>query len=173
MLKIKYPLDITYQDYPDNYSIAVLVYFYGCIHNCFNCHNPELQNFNNGKRINVFKLLKYIYQTCKLNRTNKIVLSGGDPLNYRNIDTIKFVLNQLEKNNYEVCIYTGYSKDYIIANNIKGFKYVKCGKYDECLFQLSEKTDDYLKFASSNQELYDNNLNLISRNGIFYFDKEI
>ena len=164
-------INTTFSDYPDNDSLSVIVYFNGCIHNCINCQNKELQIYKNESIYNI-SFIKTLRKTCYENKTNKIIFSGGDPL-YPIIELhdekIKYLLNFLYGLNYEICIYTGYNIDTIKENNIFGFKYIKCGKYNYQKKQLSEKTDDYIQFASSNQKLYDSNYNLVSRDGRYNF----
>ena len=161
-------LQTTWLDYPDNYSLAVIFYTYGCIHKCKNCHNLALQTpvLAYSK-----ELLKEILMYCKRNNTNKLVLSGGDCLlKGANLDLTNSIIDQY-KNQLDICIYTGYDIDYVKANVHQGFKFVKCGKYEENLKIESEKTDDFLQLASTNQELYDANYKLLSTNGRYYFSQ--
>lgn len=177
MINIKdIPITTTWVDYPDNISLAILVYFYGCNNNCSNCHNPFFRGYENKYNIakfhvkNVYQYLKEISISYK---TNKLVFSGGDPLFTKNIKFItKFLNLNSQYNIFDICIYTGHSIDYVRNYNITGFQYLKCGAYKEELKQVSEKTNEYIRFASENQELYDCNYTLLSNNGIFYFKGE-
>lgn len=160
----------SFLDYPDNESLAVIIYILGCRHFCKGCQNPELQNFNLKSKIfeevtlNEFKKKVAVFSGKA--KTNKIVLSGGDPFYFRNLN---FVSEFLNSTNYDVCIYTGHSIDYVKALNISHFKFLKCGKYNLNLKQVPEKTDSYIQFASKNQKLYDSNFKLLSKNGRYYF----
>jgi len=162
----------TWSDYPDNESLAVIIYINGCTHFCKDCQNKEFQVFD--EKRDIFSLEDYIKlkKTCYYNNTNKIVLSGGDPL-YTIIEKkdhkVQDKINYLFEMNYDICIYTGYDIGQVKENNVRNFKYIKCGKYMPELKQLSEKTDEYLQFSSSNQKLYDSNFNLLSNNGRYYF----
>lgn len=161
----------TWQDYPDNESNAIAIYFYNCDHNCKDCHNPEFQKENiNSKIITIEELIDTIYAfSSKILFTNKIVLSGGDPLHPKNIMFVKELCNKLIFD-FQICIYTGYNVTYAIKNELKAFTFLKCGKYKQELKQESKKTDKYISFASTNQELYNNAYKKISTNGIYLFE---
>lgn len=159
-------LQTTWLDYPDNVSIAVIFYTYGCIHKCENCQNPSLQTpvtaYPEG-------IIDEILEYCKRNNTNKLVLSGGDCLlKGANLDLTNSIIDQY-KDQLDICIYTGYDIDYVKANVHPGFKFVKCGKYDENLKVEPKKNDNYVQLASTNQKLYDTNYKLLSSNGRYYF----
>ena len=161
---------VSFLDYPDNENLAVIIFVLGCDHNCEHCHNPELKNFNYLNRSVVELTLDDFKKELKIfaekYRTNKIVLTGGDPLHP---DNITFIKKFLDSSDYEVCIYTGYSVDYARNSGLSNFKFLKCGKYDLSVKQLSKKTDDYIQFSSKNQKLYDMNFKLLSRDGKYYF----
>lgn len=161
-------LQTTWLDYPDNVSLAVIFYTYGCIHKCKNCQNPSLQTpVESYPRGIIDEILMY----CKRNNTNKLVLSGGDCLlKGANLNLTNAVIDKYG-NELDICIYTGYDIDYVKANVHKGFKFVKCGKYNENMKTEPNKTDNYVQLASTNQELYDSNCWLLSSNGRYYFNK--
>jgi organic radical activating enzyme len=172
-MKIIYPLDTTWTDYPDNYSQSIIVYTIGCIHGCIGCQNPDLQSVDystNTVCVDDSKQLATILEKeSKKHKTNKVVFSGGDPLFDSNINTLR---EFLDKNTvFDICIYTGYDISYVKKNGIENFEFVICNKYNHKLKQQSCKTDKYISFASTNQKLYSKNYSLLSKNGIYYFDK--
>jgi len=169
--KINYPLSYTFIDYPDNESMAIILYFYGCDNGCFNCQNENKLNNLDFKEVGIENIIKDIYILSTKLKTNKIVFSGGDCLYKNNIRFTKELLDKL-KFDYDICIYTGYNTMYIKQNNIKGFKFIKIGKYVDNLKQDSFKTDDFIQFASKNQNLYDSDLKLLSNNGIYFFNQK-
>jgi anaerobic ribonucleoside-triphosphate reductase activating protein len=165
-------ISITFSDYPDNESLATIIYFDGCIHNCINCQNKELQIYKNKESISTTLIIDDLRKACYDNKTNKIVFSGGDPLYSLielNDERIRYILYSLYELKYEICIYTGYDIDTVKRNNLIGFKYIKCGRYNYQKKQASEKTDGYIQFASNNQELYDSDYHLLSKNGLYNF----
>lgn len=176
-MRIYYPFTHSFLDYPSPEGSCISLYMTGCEHNCLGCSNPDFQNyyymnddiksFSGENQISY--LIDDIMYYSKKYRTNKICLMGGDPLFRKNIKETQYLINEL-KDTYDFCIYTGYSIDYVKQNKIiEGFKYIKCNTYKEELKVMSEKTDEYIQFASTNQELYDSELNLLSVDGRFYF----
>lgn len=158
-------------DYPDNESLCLCVVMMGCVHNCKGCQNPLFQNSNyaNGTRtVSVKDLCLELKELCRRNETNKICLSGGDPLSPFNISFTKELLKELKE--YDVCIYTGYDIDYVMKNDVRGFKFIKCGKFDLSQKRDSEKDDEKIIFASPNQSLYNSEYKLLSKSGIYYFN---
>ena len=171
MTKILNELIATFLDYPDNSSIAICVVMMGCDNKCRGCQNPLFRNseYEKGTReISKEDLVSEIILQCNKNRTNKVVLSGGDPLFPGNLDTTKYILEKLGKN-YDICIYTGHDVNYAKFYKIKGFKFLKTGYYDQQNSRISKKDDYEIVFASPNQQLYDENYNLLSKDGIYKF----
>lgn len=155
----------TFLEYPDNYSIAVIVYFCGCDRDCVGCHNTDLQSYKELPKTTIQDIIEY---ATRLN-TNKIVLCGGDPLYYKNLPLTKEILKTLGKN-YDICIYTGAELEDVKSLNLSGFKFIKCGFFDPKQFVGSTKTDEFMRFATKNQTLYDKDFNLLSENGVYYYD---
>lgn len=173
---IKYPISYTWIDYPDDDSLAIIIYTMGCTNNCDGCHNPEFRDplYKDGAPFvsyieGIDSIHLKIRKMCYLLSTNKVVLSGGDPLSTYNIEETKSILSR--NTDLDFCIYTSMGIENVISNNVKGFKFIKCGGFNKELIQPSEKTNDYIQFASSNQELYDNDFNLLSTSGRYYFNK--
>lgn len=169
---LKNSLIYTFLDYPDNFSLAVTVIIPGCNHYCVGCHSKELWGYNSTDiiEISVADLFNLIKESTKITRTfsiSHIVLLGGDPLYDENLKEVNELLKYLEF--YDVCIYTGYSVAEA-RKRIKGkFKYLKCNKFDINSQVISEKTMEYIQFASTNQELYNEKYELLSENGRFNF----
>lgn len=162
-------LEETYLDYPSPEGNAVIVYFTGCEHHCPGCHSPLLQKIVKYSETNE-EILDKIKTYCKRADTNKLVFLGGDPLySETNINLTKYLVNNLA-NNYDICIFTGYDINYVKNLSIQGVKYYKCGKFDQTKLRQSKKTDDEYILASPNQNFYDGNYNLLSKDGILTFN---
>lgn len=175
MTKILNDMIASFLDYPDNESLAVCVVMIGCDNNCPGCQNPLLRNpeYSNGTReITKEDLVSEIILQCNRNMTNKVVLSGGDPLFPGNIETTKYILEKLGKT-HDICVYSGHDVNYAKLNGIKGFKFLKVGYYDQQNSRISRKDDYEIVFASPNQELYDENYNLVSKDGIYEFKLKV
>lgn len=155
---------ISFIDFPDNEHWCVIVYFSGCSHMCHDCQNIELQSYGIGKKYSVNDFYIYLNNECIKNHTRNVVFSGGDPLYLKNIDFIKEFLSKYS-NEFNICIYTGFDIEYVKKNNIKGFKFIKCGTFDKNNKQLSGNFETYFQLASPNQNFYDDNYNQLSKDG--------
>ena len=151
----------TFLDFPNSEDIAVILFTYGCSHNCMGCQSPSLQDPFGGEVFSKEDLLNLILDRCKGNATNKVVFSGGDPL-YHTTDTnqmmdILWIVDSLENNDYECCIYTGYTFEQVKSfypKELLGPKFFKCGSYVESL-------------RDKNMGKYENSFVLASRNQRF------
>jgi organic radical activating enzyme len=172
MVNVKYPFECTWIDYPDNENLAIIIYFMGCEQSCLNCHNTEFKNPKHNKNTRYLDFKSFteeIEYHSTLYQTNKIVFTGGDPLSSYNMEFVKGYLKVAPVYNKHICIYTSYDISYVRSNNVSGFKFIKCGKYIEELKQKSYKTDELFQLASSNQNIYNSNLELISKLGVLKF----
>jgi anaerobic ribonucleoside-triphosphate reductase activating protein len=173
-MRIVYPLNPVFQDWPGNpSSLALAIVMAGCEHNCDGCHTPWLQDYESDRTIEV-SLKKLLYDLDKRLvvtqvQDRKIVITGGDPISPRNIEQTKELLKALSHRRVGICIYSGYEIDYVKKNEVQGFTFIKCGKYLPELRQEPIKTDEFIRFASKNQKLYDANFHCISSDGVFYF----
>ena len=161
--------ETTFLDYPSPDDMAVIVFLSGCTHNCPGCQNIALQKVGTHTEEEIGQIIAHIIELCERNDTNKVVLSGGDPLSPSNINVTKQVCYYLGET-FDICIYTGYSVDEVKEMDIIGFKYIKCGKFDNKHLQKSEKTDDYIQFVNKTQNLYDSNYQQLSYEGRFNFN---
>jgi organic radical activating enzyme len=161
----------SFLDYPSPSGIAVVVYFPGCDFKCPECQNEELQEFT---YLPVFEaLLHDIEDHAKRSNTKKIVFSGGDPLSKSNQTFACKLAEVLKERKYEICIYTGNTKEELGSIRYKlKFDYIKCGRYENNHAQKSEKLDYAMTLASTNQKMYDNSWSCISESGIVVFDRE-
>ena len=159
-------LSQSFLDYPDNSSISVVFYMPGCDRNCKGCQNDGLKQFVGYEDFD--KITDYIEKMCSKEHTDKLCLQGGDPLYVENLPFTRFILLKLG-HKLDICIYTGATIDTVKSLNLEGFKYIKCGVFDASRYVGSEKTNNYIRFATTNQELYDKDFNLVSKNGIYYF----
>lgn len=174
----------TFLDFPDDESLAVIIFFRGCFHNCPNCQNKELQTIpKDEKNLSAEEVAEMIINRCKRSSTNKIVLSGGDPFAFPN-NIIKLI-DYLEARGYVICTYTGYDIDAINnfynnyesshKENIHKSSYFKCGLYREDLRDYgSGKFNDKFVLASTNQAFYkliNNRYEQISKGHTLYFNE--
>jgi anaerobic ribonucleoside-triphosphate reductase activating protein len=172
MVRIKFPINYSFLDYPNKEDVCVSIYFMGCEHKCKNCYNPQFINPNykvGTILIDPVTLLQITKNELKRIKTNKVTLLGGDPL--FNVEFIKKFLQLTSKEKIEICIYTGDEIREVKEKKIIGFKFIKTGAFYNHLSQISEKTDSHIQFASKNQQLYNNKLVLLSKDGKYNFKK--
>ena len=163
-----YVVDGTFIDFPDNESYSVIAYVMGCPHFCDGCQNPSLQRY---VPYDVNMLVDDIVLFSKSSSTNKVVISGGDPIMNWHIENTKRVVNKLHGLGFSVCIYTGFEADFCKKNFICEFDFIKCGRYIKELSRQFVKSDDEMVLASSNQDFYDKNYNKLSNNGVLKFQR--
>lgn len=167
---VSLPMYVSFLDYPTPVDHAICVNFVGCDHACKGCHNPTLQFRETAENYKYYdspeRLLADIQNFAIRNRTNKVVLSGGDPLHPSNVEFVKAFL-ELESE-FDVMVYTGYDIKYVKEHEIKA-KFIKCGKYIEGQAQASQKTGSKFVLASKNQVLYDSEYKPLSNNGEYNF----
>lgn len=186
-MKSFYVADIstTWQDFPDDASCAIIVYFEGCGHCCPGCQNLENQKRKMEHSFSYAALLRLLVHNCDKWKTNKVVFSGGDPFYYEDLDelyTMFLLISELERLGYQVCVYTGYSlarveELYDMSSEIFTFPtFLKCGKFDALQKEQNwGKTNDCLILASKNQKFYKKNklktfsYTLISDDNVLYF----
>ncbi len=164
-----YIVDSTFIDFPDNESYAVIAFLMGCPHFCDGCQNPQLQRY---MPYDWAKLVVDIVTSSKESRTDKVVLSGGDPLMNWHIENTKRVVNKLKELGFKICVYTGFDVDFCKKNFDCEFDFLKCGCYNKKLSRPFVKNDYEMVLASSNQDFYDRNFNKLSNNGILILEKK-
>jgi anaerobic ribonucleoside-triphosphate reductase activating protein len=169
IIQKEYSLDRTFIDFPDDCSDAVIVFLNGCNHNCSDCHNLDFKKFIPFESYIVLEDILFLAN--KHPKTDKIVLSGGDPLHPEHIKETEELIRKLKEIGFKICIYTGYEKDFVQLNLTKKVDFIKCGVYINSRKQQSGKDNEKMVLASDNQNFYDGDFNKISENGILYWQK--
>lgn len=174
-IKIINPPSQTFIDYPDKSSLALLIYFIGCDNSCEGCQNYKLKDINYSQDTisysNVYLFIRDLLNYSMRLKTNKVVLSGGDPLSRYNIEFVKDFLNK-SFSLFDVCVYTGHDIKYVKNNGVQNFKFIKTGEYDYKTQSDIVKNNDLMMFASENQKLYNRNFKLLTKDSIYYFKKD-
>ncbi len=168
MLKLAIDFQISFIDYPILSEWCTSLYTVGCPHNCPGCHNEPLKDkdYPHVMEMCVSEWLIAMSEFSEYNKSDNFVIVGGEPLAPWNIDSIRELLMLNTK--YNICLYTGYDVEYVKSHNIKGFKFLKTGKYDKNTHNdLPLDQNTVFNLGSSNQKLWDSQFNLISNNGIF------
>ena len=147
-------MNIIHDSVVDGEGLRTTVFFAGCPHKCFGCHNPESWSANNGREMT----LEEIFEEIKGNPLADVTFSGGEP--FEQIDSLvhlaKRIKNELNKN---IWIYTGYTYEQILSHENLNFQKILeyCDVLIDGKFEL-DKRDLTLDFrGSSNQRVIDLN----------------
>lgn len=87
----------------DGPGFRIVIFFQGCAHHCYGCHNPETWDFEGGKEVS-FDLIKKIIDDNPY--ADGITLSGGDPL-YQ-IDASTEIAEYAKSKGLDIILYTGF-----------------------------------------------------------------
>jgi organic radical activating enzyme len=164
-----------FSDYPDTNKMCVSVFFSGCDFGCESCHNMALQDptYRDSSFVyydNIDDLVNYVLEYSSKFRTNHISIMGGDPLYKTNVDITRELSNSLLDSNFKIMIYTGYGVNQVKNMNIN-FTYLKTGLYNKNKSQDSLLDDEKFVLGSTNQVIWDNEYNKLSKNGVYKWNK--
>lgn len=87
----------------DGPGFRIVIFFQGCAHHCYGCHNPETWDFEGGKEVS-FDLIKKIIDDNPY--ADGITLSGGDP--FYQIDASTEIAEYAKSKGLDVILYTGF-----------------------------------------------------------------
>ena len=133
------------------------IYVSGCAANphCFNCHNPESWDFNNGDKFTQKMLLNWVNKIKDFNNIiDNVMIFGGEPLD-NNIEELNSIIEILSKLK-PVWVFTRYSIEnakVILGSYINNISYLKCGAYIEEL-KCDNNVQYGIKLATENQNIY-------------------
>lgn len=164
-------ITVSFLDWPSPDDHAAVLFIAGCGHGCPGCQSPDLQDPGNGRPYDVDEgLARFIVGYCRRNRTDKLVLSGGDPLYHAaEVQRLLGLIRSMDPS-MRFCIYTGY--DYEEASRlVSGYDFIKTGRYVRELSRPSGKDDRQMTLASSNQEVHDASGRCLTRDGVMRFRK--
>ena len=132
-------------------GLRAVIWFQGCLHNCFGCHNPETHPLNVGNKMMVTDVFKLI---DNLEDQDGITFSGGDP--FFQPEAFLEILKYVKEKGYNVWAYTGFTfeallkKDSIYTDILKNIDVLVDGKFD-----LAQKSFECKFRGSKNQRIID------------------
>lgn len=132
----------------DGIGLRTVIWFQGCRHNCYNCHNPQTHHFNKVIEWEIDDIVQF-YVNQKLQ--DGITLSGGDC--FFQPEGLLILLQKLKQYNINIWCYTGFTYEYLLQNYKQYLYYIDIlvdGKYIHKLRDLSL----YFR-GSSNQRIID------------------
>lgn len=135
----------------DGSGIRTVIWFQGCLHHCYMCHNPETWDLNGGI---VFDLNDIKEEIKNLKYQSGITLSGGDP--FFQAESATEIAKYAHECNLNVWCYTGFTYEELIEadddkkNLLKNLDVLVDGRFE------NEKKSLACKFrGSTNQRIID------------------
>jgi len=129
----------------DGPGIRTVLYLQGCEQRCDGCHNSSTWNIDDGKIIPINVLVEEIINKSM---TNKITISGGEPL--LQTPAVLGLIKKLKLNNFNIVLYTGYELEEVNNELLPHLDYIKVGRYEK---DKRCTTLDYI--GSTNQRFID------------------
>lgn len=149
MLKIAGFIDNSVVDGP---GIRNVVFFQGCPHNCYGCHNPDTHDKDKGVEMTVKKVVETLGKDCTKFDSPAITISGGDP--FWQEDGLRKLCLALKGffPKSDIWVYTGYLWEQVqyLTNILQYIDVLVDGPYIE-----KERTLELPFRGSSNQRLID------------------
>lgn len=132
----------------DGPGLRTSIYFAGCSHRCYGCHNPHTWDFDAGKSMMVEEIMR-IVRVADFN----VTFSGGDPL-YQITPLLKLA-RRIKEEKKTIWCYTGFTFEEILDSHtlspiIDAVDVIVDGPYIDSLRDIS-----LLFRGSSNQRIID------------------
>ncbi|MDL2211412.1 4Fe-4S cluster-binding domain-containing protein [Erysipelotrichaceae bacterium OttesenSCG-928-M19] len=130
----------------DGPGLRIVIFFQGCQHDCYNCHNKDTHSMEDNKLMSVAEIVSYVKANPLI---NKVTISGGEP--FLQYDGLLELCQALQ--DYKLWLYTGYTIAELKALNYDAvFQYLEAlvdGKFIE-----AQKTLDLPYIGSKNQTIH-------------------
>ena len=130
------------------------IYFSGCSHYCYDCHNPETWKGDIGDLLDEEYMEKIISQINNNPLLDGVTLSGGDPF-FNPSELLEFVKRLKSKTGMDIWAYTGYTFEELITDEVKR----ECLNYIDTLvdgkFDKERANPELFYRGSSNQRIID------------------
>lgn len=159
--------EIKYYDIANGDGVRTSLFVSGCNHKCENCFNKIAWDFDYGDKY-TDEIENKIIESLKPLYISGLSVLGGEPLDPKNIETVKKLLKRVKKDiNKSIWVYSGYTYEQLceMYKDDDIFEYIDVlvdGRF------IEELKDITLKFrGSSNQRVIDmkktlnNNKNII------------
>ncbi len=146
--------DIQTDSIVDGEGIRSVIWFQGCSHNCFGCHNPETHDFKGGVEVPLEDVKE---QIDNLEYQNGVTFSGGDPM--MQIEALEELAGYIKEKGMNVWVYTGYTFEQVLEMSKTNEHYLNALKNIDVLvdgpFVMDKKSFDVMFRGSSNQRIID------------------
>lgn len=155
-MKVRLAGEIQPDSIVDGDGIRTVIWFQGCKHNCFGCHNPQSHDMNGGFEVELEDIFKEI---DNLKYQNGITLSGGDP--FFQPEAAAEIAKYAHQKGYNVWSYSGFTYEQLLklSKTNKGIDDL-LNNIDVLIdgrFELDKKSFECKYRGSSNQRVIDLN----------------
>lgn len=155
-MKVRLAGEIQPDSIVDGDGIRTVIWFQGCKHNCFGCHNPQSHDMNGGFEVELEDIFKEI---DNLKYQNGITLSGGDP--FFQPEAAAEIAKYAHQKGYNVWSYSGFTYEQLLklSKTNKGIEDL-LNNIDVLIdgrFELEKKSFECKYRGSSNQRVIDLN----------------
>lgn len=168
--------DIVKDSIVDGEGYRYVIFFQGCNHNCYGCHNPQTHSFDGGIELCDNDILTDL-EKCNKAGLMDITLSGGDP--FFQAGSILSLVKKLKEKDYNIWAYTGFTFDeFLNFINKKGCDKRITADMIELLnyidvvvdgpFILSKRSVETEFTGSTNQRLVDVHKSLLENKVVLY-----
>lgn len=134
----------------DGPGFRYAVFTQGCPHFCKGCHNPHTHDPKGGYEVDIELILKEIDRNPLL---DGITLTGGEPL--LQAEKLVPLVEQVKARGLSVVIYSGYTYEEIMQNEMFRNLVLKCNILIDSKFELDKRSLDLLYMGSTNQRIID------------------
>lgn len=143
--------NITKDDMLNGEGLRVVLWVAGCDHKCDGCQNPQTWNADGGIKFDE-EAKKEIFDELEHDYVRGITITGGDPLNFRNIKDTVALCTEIKKAYPEkdVWLYTGYEFGNIPREVLDVIDVVCTGKFKK---DLADENCPWV--GSTNQRVID------------------
>lgn len=112
----------------DGPGIRTVLFLQGCDIHCKGCQNQSTWDITKGTAVSIDNLVADLEKHCF---NKKITISGGEPLVQKN--SLLELISKLNKDNFDIALYTGHIRSEVPDEIIKQVKYLKTGSFVENL----------------------------------------
>ena len=135
------------------------LWFQGCSKHCKECISPEMQIFDESKKVPIDMMISLIKQEADRNNCYRLTVSGGDP--FEQPYELYELLKGVKEHFFDILVYTGFTLDEIKKNKTCS----RCLEYIDVLIDgkyIAEENRGLSRlYGSSNQRIYFFNKSLV------------
>ena len=98
----------------DGPGVRMVLWTQGCIHHCFNCHNPQTWDMQGGSVYSVEQLQKQILAS---HLQTGLTLSGGEP--FLQVEPLLEIIKAAKEKKLNIWAYSGFTFEELLADELK------------------------------------------------------